>query len=263
MPPKKNFQQQDLNSKQHRYPANDYSLRALKSLAARRNIRGVSDKKKRHIIHLLEANGQIFPGDTTPIVGRNIAPINIEQERKAARDRHYENARKRIEQLHRAFRPLHLPDERHLLDLQYDEFDSDGMPRPKTPYNFPNYVQQYQTQETLPLHQKLNFSRVLIDMIKTTSNVNEFITSVYNTYYDIPLRIVDCLIILWNIYHKQPCIICLEKFQFEEDLIRTKCNHVFHKECISLWPHANCPTCRTQNPFKNRVIEKPPDPDLL
>jgi hypothetical protein len=43
------------------------------------------------------------------------------------------------------------------------------------------------------------------------------------------------------------CPICLEKlFLYEDKHIITKCNHTFHKKCITTWiiKKSNCPICR-------------------
>lgn len=47
--------------------------------------------------------------------------------------------------------------------------------------------------------------------------------------------------------HKhEDCSICLEQLDNENDIITTKCNHKFHKECLSEWKKVNntCPLCR-------------------
>ena len=31
-----------------------------------------------------------------------------------------------------------------------------------------------------------------------------------------------------------------------QDLVSTKCNHVFHRECIRLWEQRSCPICRRE-----------------
>ena len=43
------------------------------------------------------------------------------------------------------------------------------------------------------------------------------------------------------------CTICLDEFEFEEELIKLKCHHIFHKECLKPWLDNNknkCPICR-------------------
>ena len=48
--------------------------------------------------------------------------------------------------------------------------------------------------------------------------------------------------------NQKTCSICLKNFKKEDDIIRTKCEHYFHWECISKWfkssdsaNHKSCP----------------------
>lgn len=42
------------------------------------------------------------------------------------------------------------------------------------------------------------------------------------------------------------CTICLEEFNNDEEIIKLKCNHLFHLKCIDDWIKKNqsCPLCR-------------------
>jgi len=42
------------------------------------------------------------------------------------------------------------------------------------------------------------------------------------------------------------CTICLEEFNNDEEIIKLKCNHLFHSKCIDDWIKKNqsCPLCR-------------------
>ena len=42
------------------------------------------------------------------------------------------------------------------------------------------------------------------------------------------------------------CSICLEEYNRDKDIIKLKCNHEYHKECIKAWFdfNKNCPQCR-------------------
>lgn len=42
------------------------------------------------------------------------------------------------------------------------------------------------------------------------------------------------------------CIICLEKYNINDKIVRLNCNHVYHKNCIKLWfkKKKTCPICR-------------------
>ena len=46
---------------------------------------------------------------------------------------------------------------------------------------------------------------------------------------------------------EKECAICLSNFSYhEEGVIKLKCGHVFHRDCVSQWfeGHHTCPTCR-------------------
>ena len=42
------------------------------------------------------------------------------------------------------------------------------------------------------------------------------------------------------------CSICLENILYKNDIIKTKCNHIFHTKCIEKWlsKQNTCPICR-------------------
>ena len=42
------------------------------------------------------------------------------------------------------------------------------------------------------------------------------------------------------------CSICLEEFEYNQELKKLKCNHIFHKECLESWINDKkiCPLCR-------------------
>lgn len=54
------------------------------------------------------------------------------------------------------------------------------------------------------------------------------------------------------------CPVCLEDLEQESDIIVTKCNHSFHRECLIKWQKKNitCPLCRRFifNEFKIREV---------
>ncbi len=48
-----------------------------------------------------------------------------------------------------------------------------------------------------------------------------------------------------------PCTICQEAFTAEDDdILTTRCNHSFHRECITQWlnEHNRCPNCNRNPP---------------
>lgn len=44
------------------------------------------------------------------------------------------------------------------------------------------------------------------------------------------------------------CSICLNKKLESENIIKTKCNHFYHRDCIEKWATVNsrCPDCRSE-----------------
>ena len=42
------------------------------------------------------------------------------------------------------------------------------------------------------------------------------------------------------------CSICLEKYNYNDKIIKLNCNHVYHKKCLKLWFNKGktCPICR-------------------
>ena len=53
------------------------------------------------------------------------------------------------------------------------------------------------------------------------------------------------------------CAVCLSGYAVDETLIRLRCEHTFHEECIARWllMDGSCPECRAE------VIERSPDDD--
>ncbi len=51
-------------------------------------------------------------------------------------------------------------------------------------------------------------------------------------------------------YIKNLCIICYQSKS--GDIIKTKCNHNFHNECLIKWCRISniCPVCRFEDPFE-------------
>uniref|UniRef100_A0A6C0C7A3 RING-type E3 ubiquitin transferase n=1 Tax=viral metagenome TaxID=1070528 RepID=A0A6C0C7A3_9ZZZZ len=57
---------------------------------------------------------------------------------------------------------------------------------------------------------------------------------------------LDNIVVLNNLPENE-CCICLEKYKENDILIKLKCNHMFHKECLEPWFNNNkksCPLCR-------------------
>lgn len=51
---------------------------------------------------------------------------------------------------------------------------------------------------------------------------------------------------LLNDNNDDDCTICLEEFNNDEEIVKLKCNHLFHLKCIDDWIEKNqsCPLCR-------------------
>jgi hypothetical protein len=55
----------------------------------------------------------------------------------------------------------------------------------------------------------------------------------------------------------EKCSICLEEYRNEEDVVKIRCNHVFHKPCLSKWEEKGnntCPICRICYVFKRNNL---------
>jgi hypothetical protein len=51
---------------------------------------------------------------------------------------------------------------------------------------------------------------------------------------------------LLNDNNDDDCTICLEEFNNDDEIVKLKCNHLFHSKCIDDWIEKNqsCPLCR-------------------
>jgi hypothetical protein len=50
-----------------------------------------------------------------------------------------------------------------------------------------------------------------------------------------------------NLNETKECLICIENFKDDDDVIKIECNHIFHKNCIKSWlceESNKCPICR-------------------
>lgn len=50
-----------------------------------------------------------------------------------------------------------------------------------------------------------------------------------------------------DIYDIYECAICVDKFQYKDECILTKCKHIYHTKCLEDWIDKNkisCPLCR-------------------
>jgi len=57
---------------------------------------------------------------------------------------------------------------------------------------------------------------------------------------------LDSVVVLNNLPENE-CCICLDKYKENDILIKLKCNHMFHKECLEPWfkkSNRSCPLCR-------------------
>ena len=63
----------------------------------------------------------------------------------------------------------------------------------------------------------------------------------------------------------EECCICCVKFKKNEKVYKTRCEHLYHFECIYLWlspPFAkdSCPICRSIIKINNKIVMKEPIP---
>lgn len=52
-----------------------------------------------------------------------------------------------------------------------------------------------------------------------------------------------------NLNESKECLICIENFNEDDDIIKIPCNHIFHKNCIKSWvceESNKCPICRIE-----------------
>ena len=55
---------------------------------------------------------------------------------------------------------------------------------------------------------------------------------------------------------KKNCIICMEDFKVDDEVIFLPCLHIFHKDCITEWlkSHDDCPICKHKiNDMNNNI----------
>lgn len=63
------------------------------------------------------------------------------------------------------------------------------------------------------------------------------------------------------------CLICMDEFVVNDEVIRMSCRHFFHHKCISEWlkDKSSCPLCRQivdDNPFLGPLDSLPTEDDL-
>ena len=68
---------------------------------------------------------------------------------------------------------------------------------------------------------------------------------IYTSDIERPILIVNTIPYNETINQKT-CSICLEEYKKNDQVFVSKCNHIFHKNCITSWLNNNrtCPLCR-------------------
>ena len=69
---------------------------------------------------------------------------------------------------------------------------------------------------------------------------------IYTSDIERPILIVNTIPYNETINQKT-CSICLEEYKKNDQVFVSKCNHIFHKNCITSWLNINnrtCPLCR-------------------
>jgi hypothetical protein len=125
-------------------------------------------------------------------------------------------------------------------------------------------INDYRPIETqVPLNQFNNLINIIDNYIRNTEHlyINDVLPTLDN-FNNIILN-EDVKIILDEVefdnlerikYDKSDksleCLICLDTFEDEENLIKIKCNHIFHCNCIKNWlceESNKCPVCRIED----------------
>ncbi len=65
----------------------------------------------------------------------------------------------------------------------------------------------------------------------------------------------DSLCRCWVEADDEECVICLDKFASEDMILKTGCNHTFHRSCIYEWfkDKLECPCCREAVTYESLV----------
>lgn len=104
----------------------------------------------------------------------------------------------------------------------------------------------------------------LIWIVSYNIDFDKIIPEIINEIYLILIVSVPpiCLIlilwfILWKLFslhiinnNREPeislcCSICLDDININDDKYITKCNHIYHNNCLNRWNKNTCPNCRT------------------
>ena len=72
-----------------------------------------------------------------------------------------------------------------------------------------------------------------------------------------PIKIDDSQLIKIKESNHDSCIICLDDFNIDDNMINLECSHFFHEECIKKWFLYNnkCPLCKKEYNFDNNEIK--------
>ena len=82
-----------------------------------------------------------------------------------------------------------------------------------------------------------NFENNIYEDIKIVLNNEQFESLPCNFYKDL------------NLNEIKECLICINNFNDEDEIIHLPCNHMFHKNCIKSWiceENNKCPVCRIE-----------------
>lgn len=90
----------------------------------------------------------------------------------------------------------------------------------------------------------------LYSFLDNSVSINLLQKVIYDARY--PIDIDNYLNIFENNYsldlnNDHECCICMEKLKNEEDIVKTPCDHLFHKLCLKQWidnSKNDCPICR-------------------
>jgi hypothetical protein len=130
---------------------------------------------------------------------------------------------------------------------------------------FDNYLHNYMNENYNSSPQYVNIFNS--NIIRDFNNLSS--TNIFDEYADLPELVEDNVyqedvkIVLneeqfdnlSNIIYDElnqesnECLICMDEFKRDDNIIKTSCNHLFHKKCIKTWlcgESNKCPICRIE-----------------
>jgi hypothetical protein len=100
---------------------------------------------------------------------------------------------------------------------------------------------------------------ILANILRVDSIQEEEYNSYFDTFEDIKVTLNQDEFnnlekFYFNSTESRECLICLEKFEINDQVTKIHCNHIFHTICIKEWflkENSKCPVCRVDVKYKN------------